>query len=132
MSTVEHILKLDDDRRILYGYASVITEKGQPVIDLQGDVIEADELHNAVDEFMKSVRTAKLNHEDAHGSIGTVIHSLVLTKDIAAALGIDTGGREGWIVGLHVQDDALWKSIKSGKSGLGAFSIGATAIREEV
>lgn len=53
---IDHIAKIDVDRRVVYGWASVITEKGQPVVDLQGDVIEADELHSAVDEFMKSVR----------------------------------------------------------------------------
>ncbi|MBX9451370.1 MAG: hypothetical protein KL801_05820 [Mesorhizobium sp.] len=127
---IDHIAKIDTARRIVYGYASVITEKGKPVVDLQGDVIEADELHAAVDEFMKSVRTAKLSHTTRQ--VGEVIHSLVLTKDIAAALGIDTGGREGWIVGMHITDDEVWKSIQSGTSGLGAFSIGATAIREEI
>ncbi len=124
------IAKLDESRRVVYGYASVITERGQPVVDLQGDVIEANELHNAVDEFMKSVRTAKLSHTSRQ--VGEVIHSLVLTKEISAALNLDTGGREGWIVGMHITDDEVWKSIKDGTSGLGAFSIGATAIREEI
>ena len=38
------ILKTDDEQRMVYGWASVVTEKGEPVVDRQGDVIEPDTL----------------------------------------------------------------------------------------
>lgn len=121
------ILKSDDEARMVYGWASVISQNGDPVVDIQGDVIKADELVNATTEFMKSVRNAKMMHSG--GKIGTVVHSFPLTSEIAKSLGIDTA-REGWIVGMHVEDDAVWKSVKNGS--LSAFSIGGTGTRKEI
>lgn len=121
------VLKFNDEQRMVYGWASVISENGRPVIDTQGDVIEPAELENATAEFMADVRTAKEMHRG--GQIGTVVHSLPLTADIAKSLGIQTT-REGWIVGMKVHDEATWQRVKSG--ALRAFSIGAKAIREEI
>ena len=47
------ILKADEEQRIVYGWASVITENGERVVDRQGDVIEADTLVKAVNDFMQ-------------------------------------------------------------------------------
>lgn len=121
------ILKADDEQRMVYGWASVITKNGEPVVDIQGDVIKAEELVSATTEFMKSVRTAKQMHVGA--KIGTVVHSLPLTNEIAKSLGIKTDN-EGWIVGMHVEDDAVWKAVKDGS--LSAFSIGGSGVRKEI
>lgn len=121
------IIKSDDEQRIVYGWASVISENGVDVIDRQGDVIKADELVKATTEFMKSVRTAKAMHQG--GQVGQVVHSFPLTTEIAKSLGIETN-REGWIVGLHVTDNNVWKQVKSGV--LKAFSIGGTGQRKEI
>ena len=50
------ILKTDEEQRMVYGWASVVTEKGEPVIDRQGDIIEPDTLVRAVNKFMEHVR----------------------------------------------------------------------------
>lgn len=125
ISVVGKILKSDDEQRVVYGWASVVTEKGEPVVDLQGDVIEPSELVRATTEFMKSARESKMMHQG--GQIGTVIHSMPLIDDIAKSLGIATE-REGWLVGVHVTDDDVWKRVKSGE--LAAFSIGGRAEKE--
>ena len=121
------IVKVDDEARMVYGWASVITEKGEPVVDTQGDVIEADELVKATTEFMADVRLAKAMH--AGDGIGEVLHSFPLTAEIMKSLGIECD-REGWIVGVKVGDDAVWKRVKSGE--LRSFSIGGAAQREEI
>ena len=121
------ILKADEEQRIVYGWASVVTEKGEPVVDSQGDVIEAADMEKAATEFMQDARVAKAMHEG--GQVGEVIHSLPLTKAIGDALGIQAD-REGWIIAMKIHDDAVWKRIKSGE--LGAFSIGGRAGVEDI
>jgi hypothetical protein len=120
------ILKTDDEQRIVYGWASVVTENGVPVVDRQGDVIEADTLVKAVNEFMEHVRVGKTMHSGEQ--TGMVIHSLPVTKEICGSLGIQCN-REGWIVAYKVYDDAVWAMVKSGE--LAAFSIGGRAVKEE-
>jgi hypothetical protein len=120
------ILKTDDEQRIVYGWASVVTENGVPVVDRQGDVIEADTLVKAVNDFMEHVRVGKTMHSGEQ--TGMVIHSLPVTKEICGSLGIQCN-REGWIVAYKVYDDAVWAMVKSGE--LAAFSIGGRAVKEE-
>ena len=121
------ILKADDEQRMVYGWASVVTEKGEPVVDRQGDVIEAGTLVKAVNEFMEHVRVGKAMH--VGDQVGVVVHSLPVTKEIGEALGIQSD-REGWVVAYKVFDDDIWAMVKSGE--LAAFSIGGRAQKEEI
>ena len=121
------ILKTDDEQRMVYGWASVVTEDGEPVVDRQGDVIEVDTLVKAVNEFMEHVRVGKAMHTGEQ--VGVVVHSLPITKEIGDALGIQSN-REGWVVAYKVYDDAVWDMVKSGE--LAAFSIGGRAMQEEI
>jgi len=127
-STIEgKILKVDDEQRMVFGWASVITEDGEPVIDRQGDMIEADTLVKAVNEFMEHVRVGKAMHTGEQ--VGVVVHSLPITKEIGEALGIHSN-REGWVVAYKVFDDSVWERVKSGE--LAAFSIGGRAQKQEI
>lgn len=120
------ILKADEEQRMVYGWASVVTEKGEPVVDRQGDVIEPDTLVKAVNKFMEHVRVGKEMHQGEQ--IGRVIHSMPITKEIGESLGIQSD-REGWVVAFKVYDDDVWSRVKSGE--LAAFSIGGKAIKED-
>lgn len=121
------IIKADDEQRIAYGWASVISEKGKPVVDTQGDVIEAGEMMKATSEFMADARLAKAMH-DGDG-IGEVLHSFPLTAELAKSLGIECD-KEGWIVGVKVHSDDVWAKVKDGTYK--AFSIGGMGVREPV
>lgn len=121
------ILKFDEEDRMVWGWASVITENDKPVIDSQGDIISPDTLLKAATDFMLSLRVAKRMHSGK--KVGDFVHSLPLTKDIANALGISSD-KEGWIVACKVYDEDTWQLIKSGK--LPAFSIGGSAKRKKV
>ena len=121
------ILKVDEEQRMVFGWASVITEDGEPVVDRQGDMIGADTLVKAVNEFMEHVRVGKAMHTGKQ--VGVVVHSLPVTKEIGDSLGIQSN-REGWIVAYKVFDDDVWAMVKSGE--LAAFSIGGRAIKEEL
>jgi len=121
------ILKFDDEQRMFYGWASVVTKNGIPVVDRQGDTIEASTLEKAATRFMFDVRVGKVMHEGEKKV--TFVHSFPVTKEIAGALGISSDC-EGWIVGGYVHDDETWELVKSGK--LPALSIGGRGRREKV
>lgn len=120
------VLKSDDEQRLVYGWASVITEKGEPVVDRQGDVIKAETLVEAVNDFMENVRVGKAMHSG--DQIGVVVHSWPVTDEIAKAVGIQSD-REGWLVAFKVYDNDVWAKVKSGE--LAAFSVGGRAIKED-
>ena len=121
------IVKFDEEQRVVWGWASVISKGGEPIYDTQGDSIEPDVLVKAANEFMMDVRVAKAMHDG--DQVGEVIHSLPLTKEIGDALGIQSD-QEGWIIAMKVHDDDIWSRVKSGE--LKAFSIGGKAIRNAV
>jgi len=126
------ILKVDEEQRMVYGWASVISEGGRPHVDSQGDVIMPAELEKATTEFMKDVRKVLgMHRREEDGAVpeqgdGMVVHSLPLTAELAKALGVESD-REGWIVGVHVPGDELWAGVKSGE--FAAFSIGGSGTR---
>ncbi len=121
------IVKMDDDQRIVWGWASVATENGDPVFDVHGDHIPMSELTKASVEFMEDVRIGKTLHQGQ--KVSSVIGCLPLSAELAKALGIESN-REGLIMGFRVHDDETWKLIKSGE--LPALSIGGRGRRYDV
>lgn len=121
------ITKSDDDKQMIYGFANVIEKDGEPVVDLQGDVISEDELVKAAHEFMRSYRDGHEMHEGV--SKGEIVESIVFTKDVQKSLGINLNV-VGWFIGYHVQDEATWNQVKKGT--LRAFSIGGYASRHPI
>lgn len=119
ISSSVNIIKADDEQRIVWGWASVATENGEPVFDIHGDHIPMEELTKASVDFMRNYRVGKTEHFGKQTS--EVIAMLPLSKSLAEALGIQTN-REGLVVGFKVHDDETWNGIKSGD--LPAFSIG--------
>jgi len=122
-SVVEaQVLKMDDEQRIVYGWASVVTEDGEPVVDTQGDVITPEEMEKMANDFMLDVRKAKAMHTGDH--VGEVIHSMPLTNELMKAFDIYSD-REGWLVAFKIYDDDAWDRVKSGD--FQALSIGGKA-----
>lgn len=125
---ISDVFKSNDEARIVYGWGNVVTKSGEPVVDLQGDVILPEELVSATTEFMKSADRHSLNMHKG-SPIGQVVHSFPLTYEIAKSLGIETEN-EGWLVGVYIADDTTWSQVKKGE--LSAFSIGGSATRKEI
>ncbi|MCM1497291.1 MAG: XkdF-like putative serine protease domain-containing protein [Clostridium sp.] len=121
------INKLDDDKRLVFAWASVIEKNGEPVVDLQGDVISSDELEQAVYNYVIDSRDAGEMH--FRKGVGTLVESIVFTKEKQEALGIDLG-KVGWFVGFKITDDQVWESVKKGKYAM--LSIGGRGVREKI
>ena len=122
------VLKSDSSQRIVLGWGSVSVSDGELVTDLQGDQIEPDELERAVFEFMSNCRESGMMHEGA--PIGHVVASLVTTPDVCKAFGLPDTLPVGWILGVKITNDEVWKKVVSGE--LSAFSIQGRAEREQV
>lgn len=116
------VVKMDDEQRIVWGWASVVTEDGKAVVDTQGDVISPEEMEKMANSFMLDVRKAKAMHEG--GQIGEVIHSMPLTNELMKAFDIYSD-REGWLIAMKVHDDDTWSEMKKGR--FTGFSIGGKA-----
>lgn len=121
------ILKSDEDQRLVYGWASIIYENGEPVTDSQGDIIAEDDLLEAAHNYVSQYREAKAMHEGSQ--IGEVVESLVFTADVQKALGIDLG-KVGWFIGMKISDDAVWARFRAGE--FAAFSVGGKGRRIEI
>lgn len=121
------IMKTDDEKRMVYGFASVSSVNGAELVDLQGDVIDMAELTKAAHEFMSNARVGG----DMHTTMGTgeIVESMVIDGSLKKVLGI-TRPEEGWFIGYKVTDDGVWKNVKEGKYA--GFSIGGTGVRVPV
>lgn len=117
------IEKIDEDQRIAYGWASVIEKDGEPLVDSHGHTIDETELVRAAHVFVSDARTGKVMH---HGTkIAEVVDSIVMTRDVQKAMGVDLGV-VGWFIGMQINDADIWKRVKDGE--LRSFSIGGEAI----
>lgn len=117
------VKKADPDQRLIFGWASVVTKSGKPIVDHQNDVIPVEELEKAFYDYVLSSR----NHGHMHSNVGTgrLIECMVFTKQKQDLLGIDLGFEGAW-VGYLVDDPDVWASHKRGE--LPEFSIGGQAV----
>jgi len=121
------VTKMDDDQRIVYGYASVISKNGEPIVDRQGDIITAEELEKAASQFMLGERNGLTMHKGEPTT--TIIHSFPMTNETKKAYEIESP-YEAWLIAVKVHDDETWAKVKEGE--LKDFSIGGAATRREV
>lgn len=131
------IIKLDDERRHVFGVFSVVQIGKDLVRDDEEDEIDPAELENAAYRHVLDARIAG----DAHirKGVGDLIESMVFTPEKCAAVvkalsdtGVDSSmdiDATVWWGGYYVHDDAVWKAVKSRKYV--SFSIGGTAERTE-
>lgn len=126
------IYKSDDDRRLVFGWASIaVRANGTQIEDWQGDVIDPEDLEEAVYEYVLEFRDAGEEHISSLRKKGKLVESVVFTKEKMKAMGIPEGiVPEGWWIGFKVQDDEAWAKVKSGQYSM--FSIEGSGVREPV
>lgn len=123
--TKANVVKVDAEHGLVFGFAIVSKEGGEPYFDTQGDHIDESAMLKASLDFMQNSRMAKEMHSgDAAGS---VVFAFPLTTDIAKALGIETA-KTGLLIAMK-PDDAMLAKFKSGE--LSGFSIGGERVTDE-
>jgi hypothetical protein len=124
------ISKSDDSCQTLFGWASIAVRKdGQQIEDLQGDLIDIEELEAAWYAYV--LESGQLNIMHKGDCQGQLIEALVVTPDKLAALGLapDALPLGAWC-GYYIADPACYADIK--KQGFFMFSIEGSAVREPV
>lgn len=147
MSTFQ-ITKLDDDQRIVFGFANVSVAKattvgvgGHLISDLQEDSIPPEELEKGAYDYVIESREADEMHEGP--PVGQLIESIVFTPDKLEKFATDPVSGEinrgdlevlkrlfptRWWVGYKL-DPASFAKVKSGQFKM--FSIAGSAERSE-
>lgn len=125
------ILKKDNDRHLVFGWASIAKDKnGEMLVDYQGDMIEPEELEKAAYNYVLKYRNTGEGHNPELREKGKLVESMVFTKEKQESLGIPEGLLpEGWYVGFYIQDETTWERVKKGNYLM--FSIEGTGKREE-
>lgn len=118
------------DECLVSGWANVaIKSDGTLPLDWQGDIIRPEVLEKAAINFMLDYRESGVMHEGE--CKGTVVESIVFTKEKQKAIGIPEGCvPEGWFITVKVHDSELFSKVKSGQYRM--FSIQGSANRVEV
>ena len=119
--------KAREDERLVSGWANVALDKdGNAPLDWQDDVIAPETLEKAAINFMLDYRGSGEMHKG--DSKGTVVESIVFTKEKQQALGIPEGVvPEGWFITVKVHDPDVFEKVKNGTYRM--FSIQGTAKR---
>jgi hypothetical protein len=132
-NAVGQISKLDDDKRQVFGWASVTDVDGKPVVDRQSDWLASDELERAVYKYVLGSRVGGTMHGRDVGKAGPkqtsqLIESLVITPEKLSKMGLPENALPtGWWAGFQVNDESTWQDVKKGR--LKSFSIHGTGKR---
>lgn len=123
------ILKADDDKRLVFGWANIaFTADGEQLEDLQRDIIDTEDLEEAVYNYVLNFRDGGEEHIPTMRKKASLVESVMFTKEKMKAMGIPEGiVPEGWWIGFYVSDDSAWARIKDGTYKM--FSIEGKAIR---
>ena len=123
------IYKTDDDKRLVFGWASVsITVDGEQLEDRQKDIIDPEDLEEAAYEYVLNFRDTGEEHISTMRKKGKLVESCVFTAEKQKAIGIPEGILPiGWWIGFKIEDDAAWERVKNGTYRM--FSIEGKANR---
>lgn len=112
------IIKVDKELGILFGYAIVCKEDGEPYYDLQGDYIPEDSMLEAAVNFMDGNNYFWENH--IYG-VGKVLFAWPMTTELAEKMDI-TVKRTGLLVGVKPDHYDIIDKFRAGIYT--GFSIG--------
>lgn len=124
------IYKADDDKHLVFGWASIaITVDGEVLEDRQHDTIEPEELEEAAYDYVLDFRETGEEHMPDYRKKGRLVESCVFTEEKQKAMGIPKGILPvGWWIGFKIDDEDTWRRIKNGTYRM--FSIEGKAQRE--
>lgn len=120
------LIKADKDLGLIFGWAIVSTEDGEPYYDVQGDHIPEDSMLEAAADFMLKHRTMKVMHSGK--KVGSVVFAWPMTEEIADAMGISSN-RTGLMIAVKPDNPNVIARFKD-KQYTG-FSIGGNRLIDE-
>lgn len=123
------IYKTDDDKRLVFGWASVsIKVDGEQLEDRQKDIIDPEDLEEAAYEYVLNFRDTGEEHIKSMRKKGKLVESCVFTAEKQKAMGIPEGTLPiAWWIGFKIEDDDAWARVKNGTYKM--FSIEGKANR---
>lgn len=133
------VSKVDLDKQLVFGWASVVKLNGAPVVDYQNDFMTEDDLEEAAYRYVMSSRVGGHMHkrvgkaldiDDAPVHVSDMVESFVFTDEKCAALGLPDDFPRGWWTGFKINDPEIWSEVKKGK--LPGFSIHGRGRRQDV
>ena len=126
------IAKTVDDKRLVFGWASIsFTADGEQLEDLQHDLINPEDLEEAVYEYVLNFRDTGEEHRPHLRKKGKLVESCVFTLEKQRAMGLPDGILPvGWWIGFKIEDDEAWEKVKNGTYRM--FSIEGKAQRVPV
>lgn len=121
-----HIAKIDEEKRRVFGFASVAKLQGEELIDAHGDVISPETLEEAAAEFRGA---AGVNHQG--DPVGEVFESVLIDATKARSMGMQPSDPTfvGWWIGVQLDEGPVWDAVRKGE--LGMFSIQGRAMVED-
>jgi len=128
------IVKFDDAKKQVFGWAQVASINGEPVLDRQGDMVTIEELSKAAHDFVANSRKGGIMHRRTDTNepvqVGHIIESVIIDQPIKKALGLPEETPEGWFIGMQVTNDDVWDDYKAGK--FPDFSVHGSGKRKPV
>ena len=126
------IAKMDDDKRLVFGWASIsVKADGEQLEDLQHDLINPEDLEEAVYEYVLNFRDTGEEHRPHLRKKGKLVESCVFTAEKQKDMGLPEGILPvGWWIGFKIEDDEAWEKVKNGTYRM--FSIEGKAQRVPV
>lgn len=114
-----------DVPHVVYGVVYEPCPKGSNVckLDTQDDWVTPEELRKAAWDYMEKSRTVGSQHRGPAKAVP--VESFIAPVDME--VDGETIRKGSWVVGVKVNDDAIWKKVESGE--LNAFSIGGKGVR---
>lgn len=119
------VQKVDEGLGLVFGYAIVCKEDGEPYFDVQGDHIPEGAMMKASADFMQNARVAKEMHRG--DPVGTVVFAFPITDEIAKSLDL-TARRTGLMIAMMPSPEVLAKFASGELTG---FSIGGRRITDK-
>lgn len=120
------VLKVDDGLGLVFGWAIVCAEEGQPYFDTQDDHIPEEAMLKAASDFMENSRVLGDMHQKAEG--GQVLFAFPMTDEIAKAYGLTTK-TTGLMIAVKPATAETLEKYRSGEYT--GFSIGGRRVVDE-
>ena len=132
-STSVKISKLDESKRLAFGWASVaVGPDGEIIIDHDRDIIPPAELEKAAFGFVlgSDRKAGEMHRENSAGKvkpIGRLVESVFCDAEKRKAMGLEGGDGVAWWTGFRIEDPEVWTKVRSGHYS--ELSIGGSAKR---